>query len=97
MPDNVFKTGESFKAFEIPFRITLDDGEQMSGFADSTYIPLSDVMGAVEGVISFSYDVTDNVRSRELVRESEVKVRFMADPMPVQACGQLLKTDVLTM
>lgn len=83
--DNVYRSGVPFKASAVPYRLVLDDGSEQQGFADITYLPLRDAEGQVEGIVSFSYDVTENVKARQVLQESEARIRFMADAMPVQA------------
>jgi len=54
------------------------------GYLDLNYQALRNATGAIDGVLSFSYDVTPAVLARKKAEENEERLRFMADAMPVQ-------------
>ncbi|MES1209569.1 MAG: ATP-binding protein, partial [Pseudomonadota bacterium] len=65
----VFETGERYEGREK--RVLLDDGRggQTEKFWTLMYLPVRDARGRVEGVMTFSLEVTDTVRARRLVEE----------------------------
>jgi PAS domain S-box-containing protein len=82
--DSVFKTGEPFTGKELPISVVLEDGTSITGYINLNYQALRDEMGKIDGVISFSYDVTELVLARKKAQENEERFRFMSDAMPVQ-------------
>ncbi|GAA4341992.1 PAS domain-containing protein [Flaviaesturariibacter amylovorans] len=81
----VYRSGEPYLAKELPARLNFPDGSTQEYFVDVTYLPFRDSAGSIVGVISFSYDVTDAVRARRRIQESEERFRFMSDALPNQA------------
>ncbi len=65
----VLETGERYEGKEK--RVLLADGKggQTEKFWNVMYLPVRDARGRVEGVMTFSLDVTDTVRARRLVEE----------------------------
>ncbi len=62
---SAFHNGEtgSIKEFSVAF--DLEGGESKERFFDVSYQPLRDATGHVEGVMTYSYEVTDSVLSRK--------------------------------
>ena len=74
----VYETGEPFTQHEglAWFEI---DGRHVERYWDSVYLPVRDSSGAIEGVMTFDFDVTGSVRARhELERASRAKDEFLA-------------------
>ena len=88
--ESVFETGERFIGREQS--VTFDfngDGQDQERFLDLVYEPVIDSVGRMEGVLSFAFDVTDQVISRrqtealtQSLRESESQLRRLADAIP---------------
>ncbi|MBZ9728272.1 PAS domain-containing sensor histidine kinase [Salegentibacter sp. JZCK2] len=86
--ENVYKTGETYWGKED--RVDLrKDGKMQTGFYNFTYKPLRDKNGEIYGILNMAIDVTDSVKSKMLLKESEFHFRQMADLMP----GMVSKTD----
>lgn len=81
--DKVFHTGEPFNGKALPITVTSEDGTAVVGYIDLNYQALRDEAGKIDGVISFSYDVTEAVVARKNAQESEERLKFMSDAMPV--------------
>lgn len=65
--DAVFRTGEAISVPE--FRATLQvDGEPLRRFYRQELQPWYDEAGAVAGVMSFAYDISEEVEAREVAR-----------------------------
>jgi len=82
--DQVYRTGEPYNGKALPITVILEDGSPVEGYIDLNYQALRDQNGKIDGVISFSYDVTEAVQARKKAQESEERLRFMSDAMPVQ-------------
>jgi PAS domain S-box-containing protein len=63
--DQVYATGKSFSAQEMPVPVTLPDGTPHEYFLNFIYQPTRDAQGAVDGVATFGFDVTPSVRARQ--------------------------------
>ena len=59
---HVFATGEPFHQRDEPVRLVID-GESVETFWTSTYLPVRDASGRIDGVMTFDLDVTDTVRA----------------------------------
>lgn len=81
--DSVYHTGTPYIGKALPATIS-KDGIQSVVYADISYVPLLTKEGVVEGIISFSYDVTEAVLARKRAEESEAHFRFMSNALPVQ-------------
>ncbi|HYH15236.1 MAG TPA: PAS domain-containing protein [Flavisolibacter sp.] len=92
--DRVYKTGEPFNGKELPISVVLEDGTSVGGYINLNYQALRDELGEIDGVISFSYDVTEMVLARKKAQENEERFRFMSDAMPVQTWTANEKGDI---
>lgn len=77
----VYATGEifSFKEEMIDFVV---DNEIRTGYYNFSYKPLRNEFGEIYGVLNTAIDVTEMVKSRMLLKESESHFRQMANLMP---------------
>lgn len=82
--EKVYRTGEPFNGKELRVAVTLEDGTLAEGYLDLNYQALRNTSGAIDGVLSFSYDVTAAVMARKKAEENEERLRFMSNAMPVQ-------------
>jgi len=92
--DQVYQTGEPYYGIELP--VTMDfsaagHGQQI--FINTLYHPLRNSRGEIDGVLDFSYDVTEQVRARQEVQQlnQELEVRVAAATQAALA----LQADVL--
>jgi PAS domain S-box-containing protein len=79
----VYATGESYVAQELPLQLARHAG----GPLEEThwtfiYQARRNTQGAVDGLLAFAHEVTDQVRARRVVEESEASFRLLADTVP---------------
>ncbi|WP_375597078.1 PAS domain-containing protein [Devosia sp. Naph2] len=74
--DNVYATGEAFSAHAAPILLA---GETEPRYVDFLYEPIRDDAGAVTGIFVGGYEVTEQVRTRARLEESEERVRSEAE------------------
>ena len=79
----VFTTGNTYWGKEDKVDLEIN-GEIQTGFFNFTYKPLRNEDGEIYGILNMAVDVTELVRSKMLVKESEVHFRQMADLMPTK-------------
>ena len=79
--NNVMKTGEPFLGVEMPAMLKRD-GQVGTFHFDFVYSPLTNTDGQVDRVIITATDVTEQLQSRRLREESEIRFRQLADSMP---------------
>ena len=77
----VFTTGKTYWGKEDPVDLVIDNKLQ-TGYFNFTYKALKDEKGEIYGILNMAIDVSEMVRSKELLKESESKFRQMADLMP---------------
>lgn len=70
MLDEIFNTGKTIAISEIDVEISTDAGNKHI-FVDFKYAPLFDISGAVESVMVTVIDITEIVRTRQLLESSE--------------------------
>jgi PAS domain S-box-containing protein len=75
--DQVFTTGEPYKAEEVPVRIPQGPGRSTEIFLNFVYQPTRDPYGRVDGILVHAVDVTAQVRSRQ-------SIELMAEALPQQ-------------
>jgi PAS domain S-box-containing protein len=74
----VYETGEPSEQHAAPVWLEID-GRRVETYWDSVYLPTRDASGAIDGVMTFDLDVTENVRARqELEQTSRAKDDFLA-------------------
>ena len=77
----VFTTGKTYWGKEDPVDLVIDNKLQ-TGYFNFTYKALRDEKGEIYGILNMAIDVSEMVRSKELLKDSESKFRQMADLMP---------------
>jgi signal transduction histidine kinase len=68
--DRVYQTGETHYGTEVPARLSPSARASSEFFFNFVYQPMRDLTGAVEGVMVFAYDVTDEVLARRAIEAS---------------------------
>jgi len=82
---DVYETGETYVAQEQPLLLARHDGGALEEiYFTFTYQARRTAQGAVDGVLVFAHEVTDQVRARQKIEESEARFRIMADAAPNQ-------------
>ncbi|MCP2045417.1 PAS domain-containing protein [Pontibacter sp. HSC-36F09] len=82
--EKVYRTGENFEAVEYRLILSRYDGEE----PEEIYLTFSfqarrDEKGAIDGVLVFAHDVTEQVKSRQKVEQSAERLRLITDSLPV--------------
>ena len=77
------RTGKRYigESFPISFIPEGSDSAQLRYF-DFVLEPLHDEKGQIEGLISFGYEVTDQVLARQIMEKNAAKVGLILDSMP---------------
>jgi PAS domain S-box-containing protein len=91
--DQVYQTGETFAADELPIFLTRPDGSLDNRYINLVHQALRDGQQQISGIFVHGVDVTDLVVSRQALKENEEFHRFAAE------AGQTgsWKTDLATM
>jgi signal transduction histidine kinase len=96
----VYQSGETFVAQEMPLRLARHEGGPLQEiFFTFTYQARRNGGGEVDGVMAFAYEVTDQVKAREVVIESERQAQTMAQELAAankelaESNRQLLRTN----
>lgn len=79
--DKVYRTGETAKLHEIPARV----GGEMKIF-NLTYAVRRNDAGIIDGIMNLGTDVTDEVRARDLLAESEGRYRTLFESVDQGFC-----------
>ncbi|GAB4014997.1 hypothetical protein GCM10028808_39100 [Spirosoma migulaei] len=77
----VYATGQAYSATDAPVILPREDGETTRYF-DFTYQPMRTTAGQIYGVLSTAVDVTEKVRNRHKIEESEAKLRTVVANVP---------------
>ena len=81
--DGVYATGQRFVGNEFPITADWhDDGRPYPRYFNLVYEPLRDAAEKVTGIITFGYEVTDQVLARRTVEENERRIRRILDGIP---------------
>ena len=81
--DQVYSSGEAFLGREIPVMLQRGPDQQLEErFVNFIYQPTFDHRGKVAGIFVEGSDVTDAVRAQNAVRESEQRLRQLANTIP---------------
>ena len=80
--DNVYTTGITFSASELPVQIVREKKTE-TVYINFSYEALYDVNGTINGVMAVGSEVTSHVIIRKEIEESEARFRKVADSAPV--------------
>ncbi|MEO6231005.1 MAG: PAS domain S-box protein [Ferruginibacter sp.] len=78
---NVYATGIAHEEIESPAYIQGNDGVKLFYF-DYSYSPLLEPDGQVSGIMVSVYDVTEKVKTKKNIEESEKRFRSLTDTLP---------------
>jgi PAS domain S-box-containing protein len=79
----VYRTGIPAEFLEVPVSLARHEGGPLEeGFFTFTHQARRAASGAIDGVLVFAYEVTDQVQARRVVEESEQYMRRMANTVP---------------
>lgn len=83
----VFDTGTPFNGYELPAIVDVkNDGHLETRYFNLLYTPYSDAHGKILGLMAFGNDVTDQVRGRQRIAQSENNLRNMVLQAPAAMC-----------
>jgi PAS domain S-box-containing protein len=80
--EQVRQSGKPFIAEEFPIEIPQLEGVSRLRYLNGVYQPLWDDDGAVNGIFSFAYDVTEQVEARRRAEHAERSTALVADSIP---------------
>jgi len=85
MLDEVYQTGKPFKGTEVPVVVGPEESEDRHRVINFVYQPLLGADGKTSGIFVHGVDVTESVRAREAIAESERRRRLALDAAGVGA------------
>jgi PAS domain-containing protein len=81
--DEVYRSGKPFIGRAVPLKLRRQQDSAMEErFLDFVYQPIRDYRGSVSGVFVEGSDVTESVRATQALRESELRLRQLANNIP---------------
>ena len=86
--DQVYATGEPGYSQELPVHLDFaDTGQPKLIYINAFYLPLRDAQGQVDGVLDFSYNVTEQVVARQQLQalNQELETRVQARTQEAEA------------
>jgi PAS domain S-box-containing protein len=84
--DKVYRTGESFVGRAVPVLLQRTSESPLEErFVDFIYQPIKDHFGHISGIFVEGSDVTEAVRANRALRESEQRLRQLANTIPQMA------------
>lgn len=83
MLDDVYKNGREVRLPESRALLNNEKGEPVEYFFNIVYLPWRDLNGHIQGVLQFSFDVTETVRQRMKAELNEQRLRSIAQQAPV--------------
>lgn len=81
--DRVYERGEPFVANELPIPL-VRKGAPETVYVNFVYQPLPDAWGRTEAILVHAVEVTEMVRARQAIRDSEERYRFASNAVPNQ-------------
>ncbi|MBA3986651.1 MAG: PAS domain S-box protein, partial [Flavobacteriales bacterium] len=75
--DNVYKTGETFFGKEMPMMFNRN-GKHEQAYVNFSYQAFKNTKGETEGILVFANEVTEHVKARKQIEESEKEHQKMA-------------------
>ena len=79
--ERVLETGEPVNLYDSPYSVT-SNGKETSGFLNVVYQPYVNISGGLNGVMVLCQDVTQSVKARKALEESESKFRSVIAEAP---------------
>ena len=79
----IYETGTAYRTNEQRVRFTLPDGTPREVYLSFIAEPRRSVDGAVDGVVFYGWDISENVRMRERLQRLTVEQRTLVEQLPV--------------
>ena len=83
MLDRVYHEGITIHSPNSKATLNDNDGKPQDHYFDITYLPWKDVEGKIQGVLQFSFEVTETAKQRLKAEANELKFRSIAQQAPV--------------
>lgn len=83
--DDVYKTGNTFSASEHAVILPREGGSQTI-YVNFTYDPFKDVDGNITGIIAVAIDVSEQVKARRKIEDSEANLQKIIKNAPIAMC-----------
>jgi PAS domain S-box-containing protein len=93
--DNVFTSGEIYRASAMPGQL-VNDGVATNHYFDFTYKPLRDTTGAVYGILAMAVDITQQVLAHQKLAESTTALRNAVELAELGNFSVDVATNLLT-
>ncbi|WP_421943171.1 PAS domain S-box protein [Pedobacter sp.] len=77
----VFETGKRIAMPEVPVDISYENGEMDLIYVDFSYDPIFDKNGEVEYILATVNDITDKVKNRKQLEQSEVELQATTEEL----------------
>ena len=84
--DNVYKTGETFTAKEMPIKVDNANKKLQEFYVNFTYQAFANDRGETEGILIFAYDVTEQVEARKKIEANALLIRNIYMNAPASIC-----------
>ncbi|GAB3816826.1 hypothetical protein GCM10028895_12380 [Pontibacter rugosus] len=82
--ENVYRTGETYVASEMPLMMARYEGAPLEEiFWSFTYLARRDGEGAVDGILVYAHDVTRQVEDRRSIESIAQQLQHITDSLPV--------------
>lgn len=79
--DKVYETGEKFIANEHPVNLPRN-GEIETTYLNFVYEALKEADGTISGIVAIAIEVTEQIKSRSKIEESQHKIRALVENAP---------------
>ncbi|RZK59651.1 MAG: PAS domain-containing sensor histidine kinase, partial [Hymenobacter sp.] len=90
----VYATGESFVAHELPLQLARHEGGPLEElYWTFTYQARRDALHQIDGILVFAYEVSEQVRARRAIEASQAQTQHLADELR-RANDLLTRTNV---
>ncbi|WP_161499413.1 PAS domain-containing protein [Flavipsychrobacter stenotrophus] len=81
--DNIYNTGETYVGFDIPVTFAREEGHTPElGYFNFSYQPMFDENRKIYSILGFGYEVTEIVKAKLIIEESELQFRVLTNSMP---------------
>ncbi|MGC1243683.1 MAG: ATP-binding protein [Chryseosolibacter sp.] len=84
--DMVYNEDKPVSLKEAKAVLTDSQGQPKEHYFNITYLPWKDVQGKIQGVLQFTFEVTETVKERLKAEASERNLRSIAEQAPVAMC-----------
>ncbi|MGK2863475.1 MAG: PAS domain-containing sensor histidine kinase, partial [Chitinophagaceae bacterium] len=81
--DTIYNTGETYIGYDIPSTFAREEGQTPElRYFNFSYQPMFDENRKIYSILGFGYEVTEVVKAKLIIEESELKFRVLTNSMP---------------